>query len=174
MLNTGLIHLVIGDGKGKTTAALGLLARAQGAGLRPLLVQFLKGRDTAELASLKKLGIPYFRTDAVKKFIFEMDEQERASCLLSHKACFDRAREAVLSLRYDIVVLDEILDAVNTGMVPEPLLLELLAQRGAAELVLTGRDPSASLQELADYITEVQAIRHPYQRGFPARRGIDY
>ena len=88
ILENGKLHLYLGDGKGKTTAALGLLFRAFGAGFSCLFVQFLKGMPTAELQTLDRLGIPYLRTEDVKKFVPFMTEEEKDACLKDHCACF--------------------------------------------------------------------------------------
>lgn len=172
MAEPGLIHIYTGDGKGKTTAAIGLACRAAGAGKRVLVAQFLKGRDTGELVSLEKLGIPVLRTD-VKKFVFAMTDEEKADCKAGQTGCLDRARAAMPD--YDLVVLDEIFGAVSTGMVELGAVESLVRGKPAAlELVLTGRGAPASLVELADYVSEIRCVRHPYERGVKARQGIEY
>ena len=171
----GLLHLYIGDGKGKTTAAVGLCVRAKGAGLRPVLFQFLKGQSTCELVSLEKLGIPVFRTEDVKKFIPYMTPEELSSCKESHNSCFALAKQALQSGEYDLIAMDEVLDAVGTGMVEERALLEALRARAPhTEVVLTGRGPCDELREMADYISDVHAVKHPYTKGITARYGIEY
>lgn len=171
----GLLHLYIGDGKGKTTAAVGLCVRAAGAGLRTVLFQFLKGQNSGELASLAQLGIPVHRTDEVKKFIPYMEPQELDACKKSHNACFALAKQALAGGEYDLIAMDEVLDAVATGMVDEQELLAALKGRAAnTEVVLTGRGPCDELRALADYISDVQAVKHPYTKGVAARYGIEY
>lgn len=175
MNNTGLLHLYLGDGKGKTTAAVGLLTRAQGAGLRPLLVQFLKGRQSSELVSMKKLGVPVCRAAQTEQFLFQMDAQELAACKQEYASCFAQAKQALLCGDYDVVVLDEVLDAAAAGLVEEQELLEALRKRPPhVEVVLTGRQACAELCNMADYISEIYAVKHPYQKGMAAREGIEY
>jgi len=170
-----MLHLYLGDGKGKTTAALGLLFRAYGAGLSCFFVQFLKGTPTAELKALDRLGIPYLRTEDVKKFVPFMSEDELDACKKDHHACFAALLERVQCGDYDCIVLDEILDAVNLGMISEEQLVTFLEERkGKSEVILTGRDPSERLLSLADYVTEMKKKKHPYERGVAARRGIEY
>lgn len=174
-MNTGMVHLYIGDGKGKTTAALGLLIRAYGAGLSCLFVQFLKGTPTSELETLKKLNIPYIRTNDVKKFVVFMNHEELDLCRENHKACFLKLMKLTENGSFDCIVLDEVLDAVSLGMLSEDDLLEFLKrQKGKAEVILTGRNPGENLITLADYITEMKKRKHPYERGVTARKGIEY
>ena len=110
---TGLLHLYVGDGKGKTTAAVGLSVRAVGAGKRVLIAQFLKGRPTAELKPLSELGIEVFRTKELTKFTFQMSREELAQAKQSCDALLDRVAEALKQDSFDLVVLDEVVDAVN-------------------------------------------------------------
>ena len=174
-MNPGMVHLYIGDGKGKTTAALGLLMRAYGAGLSCLFVQFLKGMPTGELETLRRLQIPVLRTDDVRKFIASMSPEEQEACRQSHTDCFGRLVCAVSERQPDCIVLDEVLDAVSLGMIPEEKLIALIETcRGRTELILTGRDPGKAVVELADYITEMKKLRHPYEQGVEARKGIEY
>lgn len=167
-----LVHIYTGDGKGKTTAALGLAMRAKGSGLTVLIVQFLKGRDTGELKALRKLGIPVIRSD-VKKFIPYMNPEELKMCKQEQSACFDKVQEE--AAQYDLVVLDEIFGAVSTGMVAESELIHFVKTKAeSVELVLTGRDASDEMIGLADYVSEIQSLKHPYDKGIQARRGIEF
>lgn len=171
----GLIHLYIGSGKGKTTAAIGLCVRMHGTGRRVLFAQFLKGQPSAEVEPLRRLGIQVERTDPVKKFIKSMDEEEYGACCRSCRALFERARDALQSGEYGLVVLDEVLDTAGHGIIGEEELCQALMDRSPdTEVVLTGRNPGQRLCELADYISDMQAIKHPYQKGITAREGIEY
>ncbi len=168
----GLIHIYTGDGQGKTTAALGLALRACGAGMRVLIVQFLKGRDTAELAALARLGIPVVRGTA-DKFVPAMTPAERADCRRQQQACLEQARAKAPA--YDLLVLDEAFGAVSAGMFSLDELTDFVARKPAhTELVLTGRDAPESLMARADYVSEIRCVRHPFDRGVTARRGIEY
>lgn len=172
MLKTGLVHIYTGNGKGKTTASMGLAVRAAGAGLRVLVSQFLKGRDTGELASLKALHIPVLRTD-VKKFIPYMDEQEKAECRAQQQECFHKVSEQAAS--YDLIVMDEVIGAAAMGMLDSAELLDFVRTKpSSTELVLTGRDAPQELIDCADYVSEIRCIRHPYEKGVHARKGIEF
>lgn len=174
-MTKGLVHLYIGGGKGKTTAAVGLAVRMAGTGGRVLFLQFLKGADTGELTGLEQLGIQVLRTGKVKKFVSKMTLAEREDCHTQCEQCFAAACEALTSGSWDLVVLDEVLDAVNCGMVDQTALVSAVSSRSeTTEVVITGRNPCDELVELADYISEMQCIKHPYQRGIVARRGIEY
>ncbi|MCI8441898.1 MAG: cob(I)yrinic acid a,c-diamide adenosyltransferase [Provencibacterium sp.] len=171
----GLLHIYTGDGKGKTTAAIGLAVRMCGAGRRVLFAQFLKGRPTAELAPMRQLGIEICRTDPVIKFIGAMDEQERLQCRESCRQVFSAACSALQSGNYGLVILDEVLDAVSAGMLEEKELQQALFSRAAeTEAVLTGRSPSKELCQMADYFSFIQAQKHPYERGIAARYGVEF
>lgn len=171
----GLTHLYTGDGKGKTTAAAGLAVRALGAGKSVLFCQFLKGRESCELAGLQALGAELLRAKCGSKFIFQMDEREREALANDHRLCFDEVISRVSGGKTDVVILDEIIDAVNEGLVPENDLLRLIRNRPAnVELVLTGRNPGADIVDASDYHTDFVSVKHPYQNGIPARRGIEY
>lgn len=170
----GLVHMYTGDGKGKTTAAIGLAVRAAGAGRRVLFAQFMKGMDTSELAPLKELGVRVVRKGTVTQFVPYMTEADRALCAAQQTQTLDEARR--LAPEYDVVVLDEIASAVTTGMVALEGVLGLLAGRaGGTEVVMTGRQPPQALLDAADYITEMRCVRHPYDtKGVGARKGIEY
>lgn len=171
----GLIHIYCGDGKGKTTASVGLAVRAAGAGKRVLFVQFFKDGSSSELNILNALDAVEVRICQTHYgFIWTMDKEE-----------FDRAaRDYTQLLRdaleeskngYGLLVLDEVVSACNCGAVPQQELLDFIACRPEGlEVVLTGRDPSSALTDVADYITEMKKLRHPYDKGMDARRGIEF
>lgn len=171
----GCIHIYCGNGKGKTTAALGLSVRAAGSGMRVLFVQFLKGQPTSELESLKLLpNIRVLRTEQSGKFTFQMTPDELADLRVRQTDTLRTAMEAARSGECDLLVLDEIFGALSTQTVDETVLKNFLAHKPAAlELVLTGRNPSADYIDQADYVSEIQAVKHPYERGLPARKGIE-
>jgi len=172
---TACVHYYYGDGKGKSTAAFGLCLRASGAGKRVVVTQFLKGAPYAELESFARLGIPVHQTSSVRKFIFQMDEAERAAAKADCERVFEIAREAAASGDWDVVVLDEVTDAVACGMLEESALLSLLETRAPqTELVLTGHAPNKAVVDGADYVTEMKKQKHPYDRGLMARPGIEY
>jgi cob(I)alamin adenosyltransferase len=175
MNKQGLVHIYTGDGKGKTSAALGLVMRSYGNDMKVLFCQFLKGQDTSELFTLNKLGISVLRTDEVKKFVPFMDENEKKNCKKSHDVCYNKMKHKMLSGEYDIVVLDEIIPATALGLVSLQDLIALLKQRPAhVEVILTGRDAPQELIEIADYVSEIRLVKHPYEKGIQARKGIEY
>jgi cob(I)alamin adenosyltransferase len=171
---TGYIHVYTGNGKGKTTAALGLAFRAAGHGLRTYIAQFLKGQPTGELEAAKKLA-PLIRIEQFGREGFITikdgpDDEDRARA----SAGLGKAREALLSGQFRIVVLDEINTAVHFGLLPESDVLDLIDRRPAAvELVLTGRYAPASFIDRADLVTEMTGIKHYFDKGVKAREGIE-
>lgn len=169
----GCLHLYYGDGKGKTTAAAGLCVRAVGAGLRCGFVQFLKGRQTSERAPLATLGVWVFAPAASPRFWFEMDEAEKEACRSLTAQALNEACARAEDL--DVLVLDEALDAVELGILPENLLEDFVQNRpNSLELVLTGHCCSKALAPYADYVTQFLAEKHPYAQGLAARKGIEY
>ena len=169
----GLIHLYCGDGKGKTTAAVGLAVRASGAGKQVVFTQFFKDGSSSEVESLKLLGIRTIHAQTVKGFYRAMNEQQRQQARQDYTALFRQVTDAAKDA--GLLILDEIVSACNRGVVLEGLVVDFLQNKPSAlEVVLTGRDPSPALVELADYITEMRKLRHPYDRGVAARKGVEY
>ena len=167
----GLVHLYCGDGKGKTTAAMGLALRALGAGLRVTVVQFLKDGQSSELDPLRRLGAAVYSGRPGMKFVFQMNEAEKAAARAEQNDLLRRG----LAESCDLLVLDEACAALSLGMVEESLLRQAVLGRPAGrEICLTGRDPAPWLVQAADYVTEMCCHRHPYQTGTPARRGIEF
>ena len=170
----GLIHVYCGEGKGKTTAAVGLAVRASGAGKRVIFTQFFKDGSSSEIESLKQLpGIHTIHANTVKGFYRSMNEQEREQARQDYTALFRQVTDAAKDA--DLLILDEIVSACNRDVVPQTLVTEFLRSKPSElEVVLTGRDPSPALMELADYITEMRKLRHPFDRGVAARKGVEY
>ena len=175
-MTTGLIHIYCGEGKGKTTAAVGLSIRAAGAGKKVLFAQFLKDGSSSEIAVLKEVkNIETRHCVTVNGWFRNMTDEEkaRAKSDYSHflENLFLEAKESGCGL----LVLDEVLAACNFGLVSEEALLAFLKTRPEElEVVLTGRSPSPDFAAGADYITEMKKLKHPYDRGITARRGIEY
>ena len=170
----GLIHLYCGDGKGKTSAAVGLAVRASGAGQQVVFTQFFKDGSSSEIESLKRLpGIRTIHANTVKGFYHAMTPEQREQAREDYTALFRQVTDAARDA--DLLILDEIVSACNRGVVPETLVMDFLrCKPQQLEVVLTGRDPSPGLTELADYITEMRKLRHPFDRGIPARKGIEF
>lgn len=172
-MEVGLIEVYTGEGKGKTTAAVGLATRALGQGLRVGLFQFLKTGMSGEMIPLVKAGAVFMAPQGSGKFVFQMNEQEKAQCKAQQMANLMRATE--MMPRLDVLVLDEIFGALETGMIEKEALLALLAQKPQGmELVLTGRNAPEDIVETADYVTEMRCVKHPYDAGISARMGIEF
>lgn len=171
-----MLHIYCGDGKGKTTAALGLALRAAGSGMQVHFVQFLKGSETSELRSLANIPeITVLRCDRDYGFSFRMDAAQKAQITACHNRMLREAADRLEKGETQLLVLDEFCAAYNLGLLDQSLAEDLvLGIPAACELVLTGRNPAEPFLGAADYISEIQAVRHPYTRGISARRGIEY
>lgn len=169
----GLIHIYCGDGKGKTTAAMGLVVRAAGNGLKVLILQFLKNGKTGELTSFEKLEhVTVIRGKGGMKFTCHMNEEEKAETLRVHTENLLKVIEQAEN--YDLVILDEAVGACGCGLLDKQMLLQFLDNKPEKlEVVLTGRNPAQELLDRADYISEIKKIRHPYDKGILARKGIE-
>ena len=167
-----MIHLYTGEGKGKTTAAMGLAIRAAGYGRKIVIVQFLKGRDSGELRSLGLIpNITIVRNRGDYGFFRNASEDLRLKITREN----NENLEAALALPHNLLVLDEIcaaygLEAVNRKAVDD-LLRGFPSEK---ELVLTGRNPPQYFRDAADYISDIHNVKHPFEQGVPAREGIEY
>lgn len=173
----GLIHIYTGDGKGKTTAALGLSIRAYGSGLRVALFQFLKGMNTGELQVLSGFGASYqiYRNQEITKFVKDMSPAELQLTQARIQKLWGQAQKIVAAGECDLLILDEIMAVVSLGLISLEELVEWLMKKPVSlEVVLTGRDAPAELIALADYVSEIKAVKHPYEKGIAARKGIEF
>ena len=176
MERRGLIIVHTGDGKGKTTAALGLALRAFGAGLKVLILQFIKGRKkSGELNALEVLK-NFSPTIEIRQcglgFITKenFDEQKKSA-----RAAIELAQTEILSDAWDLIILDEINYAVKFGLISAAEISELIKIRPPQlHLVFTGRDALPELIEVADLVTEMKLIKHPFQKGIAAQSGIEF
>ena len=170
-MERGYIQVYYGDGKGKTTAAVGQAVRAAGAGMTVCFAQFMKPGTSCELEGLRSLGVRMI-SGAQSKFSFQMTTEEKAEARLRNEAILDEA----LILKDDMLVLDEAMDACRLGLLDRDRVLELLREKPQGmELVITGHEPDGDFIELADYVTETVCHKHPYRdEGACARRGIEY
>ena len=173
MKEKGLIQIYTGNGKGKTTAALGLALRAAGRDKKTLIVQFMKKWDYGELHSIKKITQISIKTFGTKDFVYkgkakEIDYQEA-------RKAFKEGVDGALSAEYDIVIFDELNVALDFGLLEIEEVINFLKNKPKdVEIVITGRNAPLELIELADLVTEMQEIRHPFQKGVNARIGIEY
>lgn len=173
----GLVHIYTGDGKGKTTAALGLGMRACGRGMRVLMVQFLKGTPTGEMFSLKALepAFKLYRGTELKKFTWEMNDEEKIHTAEEQRSIFEYAVDAVNCGEFDLIILDEVLGAISSGMLDQSALIEFIKSKPEKlELVITGRGATPGMIELADYVSDIRAVKHPSDKGIGARKGIEF
>ena len=171
MKRTGLLHLYYGDGKGKTTAAMGLALRVMGSGKRVVILQFLKGGKSGEVPLLEQLGAKVYRGKAGQKFVFQMNEAEKEATRQLQNANLTAAMAAPA----DLLILDEAGSAWELDMVDKALLQKAVLERPAEqECVLTAHAAPKWMLDAADYATEMKCHRHPYQRGISARQGIEY
>lgn len=176
-IRNGLTLVYTGNGKGKTTAALGIVIRAVGYGLRVFMLQFVKGSwHYGELDGAKFLE-PYFAIERMGKGFYKIiddslpEEDHRKAAL----AAANRAIEILRSSDYDIVILDEINVATATGLLPTEKVLQIIeAKPQNVHLILTGRGAPQEVIDRADLVTEMREIKHPYQKGRLAQKGIDF
>ena len=165
-----MLHLYWGNGKGKTTAAMGLALRALGHGRRVVIVQFLKDGTSGEIAPLRAAGAAVYACPNAK-FTWLMDQADKAAA----REASARALGQALAEPFDLLVLDEACAALKSSILDEALLRRAVAfAKNGREVVLTGRDPAPWLQEAADYSTEMRAHKHPYADGVAAREGVEY
>ena len=169
-----MIHIYCGDGKGKTTAALGLICRHVGTGGKAVLAQFLKSLPTGELSTLEKLGVPVYRNELPHGFFPNMNEEMKSRVHEMHDQTLAEVTRIARTNACTLLVLDELCAALSLGLIDREKVLSLLDDHGNAELVITGRDPEEALTSRADYITEMKLVKHPYEKGVLARKGIEY
>ncbi|HDT14278.1 MAG TPA: cob(I)yrinic acid a,c-diamide adenosyltransferase [Candidatus Aminicenantes bacterium] len=171
---TGYVQVYTGNGKGKTTAALGLALRAAGHGMRTYFGQFLKGQRSGELAAVEKLS-PLVRIERFgQEGFLHITEGPDDEDIRRAREGLRKCREAMLSGRYDIVVLDEINTAVLLKVLAVDEVLGLIDDKPeAVELVLTGRGAPQALIDRADLVTEMKDVKHYFDRGVKAREGIE-
>jgi len=172
-LEKGLVQVYTGNGKGKTTAAFGLALRAVGRGLKVYVIQFIKGGfDYGELYVVDNLQGLTLKAFGKGKFI--VGKPEEADIVQAQEA-LKLAKEVVNSSKYDLVILDEVNVALGLGLIGLDEVLRLVREKPAhVELVLTGRNAPDEILQVADLVTEMREVKHPYSKGVPARKGIEY
>ena len=170
------LHLYTGDGKGKTTAAMGLALRSLGHGNKVLVAQFMKTGNSGELTALRRLGAEVMTAKPVRGFTFRMDEAQKALTRSQQTAFAQAVTEAIRQARPDTIVLDELGVALTTGMLEEAAARALIeAALESGETAATGRTAPAWLEDRADYLSRVRAEKHPYaSEGLPARKGVEW
>ena len=170
----GMIQVYTGDGKGKTTAALGLACRAVGHGLKVFIIQFMKGdTQSGEVETAKRLAPSLTIRQMGRGFMVRREHPDPEDIQCAHEA-IALAGETIRGGEYDIVILDEINVAVALGLVDKEAVLQLMDERPShVELILTGRDAASEIIEQADLVTEMRAIKHYFHQGIQAREGIE-
>lgn len=169
----GLVQVYTGDGKGKTTAAFGLAARAAGNGLKVVIIQFLKpDGNYGEQISARRLGIDLVPMGRDHMHGLKTDAETEGELTAEGMRI---AADALTSGSYDLVVLDELNNSLRFGLVTPQEVIDILERRSpGTEVVLTGRGAPNEIVEYADLVTEMRLVKHPMDRGIPARRGIEY
>ena len=169
-----MIHLYFGDGKGKTTAACGLALRASQSDMKVLFAQFFKNGKSGEVKALS--GIPSVEVKVPSLFYGRyknMSDEQKEEI----RNCYTLFSKKIISMSvdYDLIVLDEAVSVYKYGLIDRAELIAFLkAEKGKKEIVLTGRSPSQELLDVADYITEMRKVKHPYDKGIQARKGIEF
>ena len=171
----GYVHLYCGNGKGKTTTGMGLCVRAAGYGYRVLIYQFMKDNNTSERNSLALLpGVTVVNGLPAEKFSFQMSEEEKKERRGYYEEQFERITKKAVTEDFDVLFCDELVYAIRAGLFPEEKLLGFLKDRPEKlEVILTGRDPSPALIDACDYVSEIVKVKHPFDKGLPARKGIE-
>lgn len=173
-----MIQIYCGEGKGKTTAAAGLAVRAAGNHIPVIFAQFMKDGNSGEIAVLKEIpGIRVLYPDLFYGFVRNMDEQQKEEMRIQYITLLNRIEKEMEGMQADmaVIVLDEVLHACNFGLLEEDRLCCFLDHcPDTAELILTGWNPSRELIRRADYISEIKKVKHPFDKGIPARRGIEF
>lgn len=177
-MQKGCIQLYYGDGKGKTTAAVGQIVRSVGHGFKVLVYQFLKEPNSGEVSVLKSLpGVEYIENEGEIPFMFNLTPEQQEFYKEKFQKTFNIVREKFFSGEYDLVVLDEVIDAYNLDTVPKEQILEMMDKKPEnTELVITGHRYGMDISELtkrADYVTNFVKEKHPFDLGMPCRKGIE-
>jgi len=172
-LEKGYVHVYTGPGKGKTTAALGLGLRASGAGLKVHMVQFMKGRRYSEIDTIENIANFTISQHGRDEYVSK-ENPDQIDIDLAQKG-FKYAKEIINNGKYDMIILDEINVAVDYNLIALKEVIKLLEGKPEKlELILTGRDAHPDIIKIADLVTEMLEIKHPYQQGITARKGIDF
>jgi len=173
-LEKGLVQVYTGNGKGKTSAAFGLALRAIGRGLKVYIIQFIKGGfDYGELYLIDRLPNLELKAFGRGKFVTQKPPGEE-DIKLAEEA-FQLAKKVVKSGEHDVIILDEINVALNLKLISLERVLELIKNKPRhVELILTGRYTPNEIIEAADLVTEMREVKHPFNKGYQARKGIEY
>lgn len=175
-MKKGLLHIYCGDGKGKTTAATGLAVRASGRGMKVLFARFLKDENSGELEILESIpNIEVLNPDRSYGFYWTLGEDEKAALKETYRQFWNKIVSKCTKGNYDMLVMDEFMAAYEYELMDREETMEFLTCRPEGlEVVLTGRGPSQELLDLADYVSEVRKVKHPFDKNIRARKGIEF
>lgn len=171
-----MLHIYYGDGKGKTTAAVGLTVRAAGRGMKVLFVQFLKSEDSGERKVLEQIdSVTLTPCPLELDFTFNMSDSQKIHASKIFRDMFDHSVRMALLGKYNMIVMDEIFSAIESKMISESEVYEFLTNAPAKlEIVLTGHHPPEKFIQTADYVSRIVKEKHPFDKGVFARSGIEY
>ncbi|MEM3091279.1 MAG: cob(I)yrinic acid a,c-diamide adenosyltransferase [Candidatus Pacearchaeota archaeon] len=171
-LGLGLVHIYTGEGKGKTSAGMGLVIRALGRGLKVKIIQLFK-RDTGEQYFFSNHNIKYLQFKPLHPFFKNYTPSELIEL---RKEFLKFWKKSISDIKnYDLVLIDEVGPGINWKIIPEKLVIQLITKKPKnTEIILTGRDFPNSIKEKADYVSEILKIKHPYDKGIYARKGIEF
>ena len=171
-----MLHIYCGDGKGKTTASIGLALRGAGSQMRVHIFQLMKGNESAEFLALKYVpNITVQRCDKNYGFTRNMTLQDKTEITQCHNKLLQKAEKLLLTHQTDMLILDEFNTAYEYPLLERQLADHIIFNRPPnVEIILTGRNPHPKFIEIADYISEIKSIRHPFEKGIKARKGIEF
>lgn len=176
MSNKGLVHIYCGDGKGKTTAAVGLAVRCAGGGGKVLFFQFMKGNNSGERVAMNQIaGIELVSGAEKMKFVWDMSDEEKQKLAKYYNLKLEELEIKAYNGRYDMLVLDEIMSAISCGFVDLEKICTFIENKPEGlEIVMTGREPDERLIKTADYVSEIKKIKHPFDKNISARKFIEF
>lgn len=176
-MENGLVQVYCGNGKGKTTAAIGLGIRAVGNDYKVIMIQFLKNDSTGECRTIKSLEPDFkiFHFEKKRGFTWELSDEEKNELRSETSNALKFASKVMDTGQCDVLILDELLNSLELGFVSEEEVCELIDNKAEdVELILTGRNLPESIAQRADYISKIEDIKHPMEKGIDARKGIEY
>lgn len=176
-MEMGLVQIYCGTGKGKTTAAIGQGIRAIGQGYKVIMVQFLKAAYTGEIDTLKKLEPDFklFRFEKERGFFWNLGDDEKEELKKDIKNAMNFVNKVLDTKECEVLILDEVLGAVKNGLIKsEDICMLIDSKPDNIEIILTGRDVPEEIAKRANYISRIQAEKHPMNQGIVARKGIEY